>query len=396
MKKIFIPLVAFLMLLGLHACKEKEVGEGPLPVLDFRLDIPGKEVAVQNLGKVRYFRLHTPDSILLGDQTTFVPGRNSLFFFNKSTGDVVGFDKEGELIGSFNRKGQSGEEYAQIRLLDYDDERKEVFLSPWEKNQFQVYGLDGNYKRTLPFSDSIRLEGIVSLDKNTFVLLDMNNVPFVKDGGEIDRSATGQAPDNRPFVLMDKETGLNKERLPIVSEDRFHSFLLTMKEGRPFLLLGRLKYLFAGNDECLLSEPAADTIYSISSERHLKPAFTRLPSTKDKEGRIACEVRAYTPKTMLINALFIRQEGFDRLRSELYLYNVPEKTFSVSKLLNADWKGADLTNNPIFSNNKLYYILYPHTLLEAKEKNELSGELLEITQTLNEDENLILMEVTLE
>ena len=52
--------------------------------------------------------------------------------------------------------------------------------------------------------------------------------------------------------------------------------------------------------------------------------------------------------------------------------------------------------NFVFNHNKLYYILYPFTLLEAMEKGELSGELAEITKTLDEDENLILMEVDLD
>ena len=98
---------------------------------------------------------------------------------------------------------------------------------------------------------------------------------------------------------------------------------------------------------------------------------------------------------MLVNAVFLKDEGQMKLRDELYLYNVAENSFSHVKLTNKDWQNGDMMNF-VFNNNKLYYTLYPFTLLEAMEKNELGGDLLEITKSLDEDENLILMEVSLD
>lgn len=67
MKRICLCAVAVMLVVGLNGCKNGVKNEGPLPVLDFRADIPDREAALQDLGKVRYFRLQTPENVLLGD-----------------------------------------------------------------------------------------------------------------------------------------------------------------------------------------------------------------------------------------------------------------------------------------------------------------------------------------
>ena len=239
------------------------------------------------------------------------------------------------------------------------------------------------------------MDVIESLDENAMVFLDMKGALFVKEG-ETAKIDDNPEASNQPYVLMDKETGKKIERLPIVSDNRYRSMIVTTRDGRPFILLNRMRNLLScGDGGCLISEPAADTLYQLSPDRQLKPVFTKLPLSTEKDGKIACEIRALTPNQMLVNAVFLKDEGQMKLRDELYLYNVAENSFSHVKLTNKDWQNGDMMNF-VFNNNKLYCTLYPFTLLEAMEKNELGGDLLEITKTLDEDENLILMEVSLD
>lgn len=393
MKRICLCAVAVMLVVGLNGCKNGVKNEGPLPVLDFRADIPDREAVLQDLGKVRYFRLQTPENVLLGDQMKLIPSEAGLFFIGSSTGDVIGFNKKGEMISHFNRKGQGGEEYARIRHILYDEKRQELFLDGI--TQMQVYGLDGTYKRSFSLPDSLQMDVIESLDENAMVFLDMKGALFVKEG-ETAKIDDNPEASNQPYVLMDKETGKKIERLPIVSDNRYRSMIVTTRDGRPFILLNRMRNLLScGDGGCLISEPAADTLYQLAPDRQLKPVFTKLPLSTEKDGKIACEIRALTPNQMLVNAVFLKDEGQMKLRDELYLYNVAENSFSHVKLTNKDWQNGDMMNF-VFNNNKLYYTLYPFTLLEAMEKNELGGDLLEITKSLDEDENLILMEVSLD
>ena len=145
MKRICLCAVTVMLVVGLNGCKNGAKNEGPLPVLDFRADIPDREAALQDLGKVRYFRLQTPENVLLGDQMKLIP------------------NKKGEMISHFNRKGQGGEEYARIRHILYDEKRQELFLDGI--TQMQVYGLDGTYKRSFSLPDSLQMDVIESLDE---------------------------------------------------------------------------------------------------------------------------------------------------------------------------------------------------------------------------------------
>lgn len=393
MKRLGLCSVLVLLLLGLNGCKDHAGNKGPLPVLDLQTDRPEKDAALQDLGKVRYFRLQTPESVLLGDRMKLVPSETGLFFFQSSSGDVIGFNKKGEMISRFNRKGQGAEEYTWIHHVLYDEKRKEVFLEAI--SQMKVFDLEGNYKRTLNIPDSLQMDALESLDENTMIFLDMKGALLVKDGGTTKMDDNPEA-NNQPYVLMDKDTGEKIERLPIVSNNRYRSMIMTTREGQPFLLINRMRYLLSCNGGgCLISEPAADTLYRLSPDHSLEPVFAKFPLSREKEGKIACEIRALTPKQMLVNVVFMKDQGGRFLRTELYLYNVAENSFSRVKLTNKDWEGGDMMNY-VFNNNKLYYTLYPFTLLEAMEKNKLSGDLLEITKTLDEDDNLILMEVSLD
>lgn len=392
-KKLFISV--FVLLCGLSSCLDKggKSSEAPLPVLDFRKEIPEKIFAVQDLGKVRYVRFKT-DSVLLGDQMRLAVNGGSLFFYSSGSGEIVGFDKNGNKLCSFNRKGQGGEEYTDIRQFVYDEARKEIFLYTIGRQGIAVYDLDGTYKRLLPVSDSVSVDGMMTLDKQTLILLDMKNALFIKEGEPVKGDPSFPDPNEYPFVLLDKETG-EESRFPAVKPtDRFMSFVLTIKDGKPFIYIGRQPHLFPADGQCLISEPASDTAFALSPDQSLTPLFTRLPSVREKEGKISCALMASTPQTMLIEAIFLKYQSGNSLEKRQYLYNVSDNNFSVYKLANRDFKDHT-PENPIVSDNKLYFILYPYMLLEALNSNKLSGELQEIARTLNEEDNPILMEVAL-
>ena len=114
MRNIFILLPTILLLCTLGACKKNSGVEEALPVLDFRQDIPEKEVTLQDIGNVRYIRFHTSDSILLGDHMRLLPCGDKLFFYDRGGGDVLGFDKDGNSLSRFNHKGQGADEYTGI------------------------------------------------------------------------------------------------------------------------------------------------------------------------------------------------------------------------------------------------------------------------------------------
>ena len=391
MRNIFILLPTILLLCTLGACKKNSGVEEALPVLDFRQDIPEKEVTLQDIGNVRYIRFHTSDSILLGDHMRLLPCGDKLFFYDRGGGDVLGFDKDGNSLSRFNHKGQGADEYTGIYYFAFDQEKAEVFICA--PKRIQVYGMDGRYKRSLPIPDSILIDDIISLNGRFLLLSEMRNTPFIQDGELKKYAEELPDPNPYPFLLMDKETG-KIEAVPVRSEGRFQNLVWTMREGKPFILVGRQQHFFPASGKSLLSQPAADTLYAISPSRELVPMFARLPLTKEKDGKIGCALMAATSRIMLVDAVFLKDEGMNQLKRQLYVYDINKKSPAVGSLVNVEFEGYN-NQYPVVSDNKLYFILYPHVLLEAKENHKLSGKLLEITETLDEEDNPVLVEVEL-
>lgn len=393
MKNILVLSVS-LLLYGLTACDEASNRQRALPVLDFRTDIPEKSFALEELGKVRYVRFNVSDSILLGEEMKLTVHQDNLFFFDARKGEVVGFRNNGDLFSYFNRLGQGGEEYTDIRQFVYDASSQEIFIYTTGRKGIVVYGPDGSYKRLLPILDSIMIDGMASLDDQRLILQDMKNALFIKDGEPVKFNPDFPSPNAYPFIILDKQTATFAPLTAIKPEHRFQSFVLTMKDSKPFIYLGRQLRLFASGDQCLISEPACDTAFALSPDLSLTPVFAHLPSVKEKEGKISCSVMASTTQTMLIEAVTLKYEGGDGLARKQYLYNVPANSFSICKFVSNDFEGHEF-QNPVIANNKLYYILYPYTLLEAWKANKLQGELLEIAKRMGEEDNPILMEVAL-
>ena len=393
MKKI-ASLAVILFFLGLLGCVSTSSRQQSVPVLDFRTEIPEKTFALEDVGKVRYVRFNVSDSVLLGEEMKLSVAGDNLFFYHPGQGDIIGFESNGNLLTHFNRKGQSNEEYTDIRQFVYDTDRHEIFIFTTGRKGIAVYDLDGSFKRLLPVPDTIMLDGMASLDKRKLIFLDMKNAQFVKDGEPVKFSPDFPSPSEYPYVLFDKETAEFAPMTALKSENRFNSFVLTMKDSRPFIYLGRQSHLFTSGQQCLISEPASDTAFALSPDLSLTPVFTRLPSVREKEGKISCSVMASTSRTMLVEAIVLKYEGGDGLARKQYLYNVPENSFSLCKFTGNDFEGYEF-QNPVIANNKLYYILYPFSLLEAEKANKLHGELQEIAKTLGEEDNPILMEVAL-
>lgn len=393
MKKI-ASVLAILLFWGLLGCVPTSSRQQSVPVLDFRTEIPQKTFALEDVGNVRYLCFNAPDSVLLGEEMKLSVAGNNLFFYDPGQGDIVGFSNSGDLIFHFNRKGQGNEEYTDIRQFVYDTDRREIFIFTTGRKGIAVYGPDGSYKRLLPVPDTIMLDGMASLDRQKLILLDMKNAQFVKDGDPVKFSPDFPSPGEYPYVLFDKETAEFAPLAVLKSENRFNSFVLTMKDNRPFIYLGRQSHLFTSGRQCLISEPASDTAFALSPDLSLTPVFTRLPSVREKEGKISCSVMASTSRTMLVEAITLKYEGGDGLVRKQYLYNVPESSFSLCKFAGNDFEGYEF-QNPVIADNKLYYILYPYTLLEAQKANKLHGGLQKIAEIMGEEDNPILVEVTL-
>lgn len=400
MKKSGLFLWGFLLLVGgtVGAENVKTVKQ-EVPVLNVEKKLSQKKVTVQSLGKVRYIRFSAPADVLLGDYMTLFPDKNSLFFCGRQNGDVVGFDREGNFLGKFNHQGQGANEYGTISQLVYDEANKEVCLVvQGTTSKLFVFDMKGECKRVLPLSAALKPWKITSFNPDLWLLFDIENT-FVIRNGEVQKLVDGTpGPTLQPFILIDKRTGKEAGRLPVTIPNRFRPFVLTRHQGLPWVFIAQINNVIQYGDNQILNDPASDVCYQAFPDCTVKPLLTRTPAVATMKEKTIVSVQAASSRYMLIKQVILKAfEDEDNLREQLILYSADDNSFVACELSNADYKGkSDLFTKFYTAGNKIYFVLYPNALLEALDQHKLSGDLHRIAMELDEEDNLILMEVTLD
>lgn len=392
--------LSLLFSLSSFANKSAKNSNDHLPVLDLQKKTPVKELPLQEIGKVRYIQLDTPGNVLLGEHTKLSAFKNYLFFAGSQSGDVTGFNTNGQMICNFNHKGQGPGEYIIINKVIYNETAKEVYVASTVRNitTLYVYDLEGKFKRQLTHSGNIQYGDILSLDEKTLLASDNTNTLVIRKDKIEKLTPSEPAPSQQPFILLDTNTGKEISRLPLSYAQRFKPYVLARHKDLPWVFVAPYTYLAQSGNNYILNIPSADTTYLLQPGNKIKPIFTRTPSIAQMDPRITTCVTAYTPNYIFIETVLLKPADgeSDQLKRELYIYNQTSKTVENCALTNTEFKDAgDIFKQYTIADNKLYVVLYPHILVQAADNNQLSGELKKITMQLDEEDNPLIMEVLL-
>lgn len=397
---ISLGLVAFTLLTG---CINKAGGVKlkEIPIMDMEKSYAKKEVSLQELGKVKYIRLETSENALLDEGMRLVPSEEGLFFYEPSGGNVVGFDPTGHLICSFNHKGQGINEYNSINKIDYDGLNQRVYLlSHGKGTNLFTFDLSGNCLHANTIPDTLIATDMALFGPSSLLVWDTKNFKVIKDGKICKLADQNPEPDPRPFALLDTGDGSISSRLPIDYPGHFRPLVFTIVDGRPFVQTARTRQIVPSSNGFLLNDYVADTVFWVSEEKEVKPVFTRTPSlhANVQKGKV-CDVLAMSSRYLLVNVIWLDPEegsSVTGLRTAMYLWDSDKRDFAECSFRNADYKGEEGQSAPMtISGDKLYFRYFPHQLVEALESGRLSGDLEELARSLKEDDNQILMEVSL-
>ena len=111
--------------------------------------------------------------------------------------DIFVFDRKVKIISHFNHKGDGPREYIQIWAylgIVVDEKNEEIIVLDKQKFRFLVYSINGEYKRSLKYSDKIY--PFVFYLNNETMLVYNDDIPF--------------QPENyseKPYMLMSKKDG---------------------------------------------------------------------------------------------------------------------------------------------------------------------------------------------
>ena len=384
MKKNILLVAVIVLFFSCNNAGKKGSGVGTLqdlvkngPVtLDLTQKLPEREIVLQDVADVSYIPLETTDEVLLGRYRKIAAITDNLILAINQEGVVV-FHADGTILSHFNKKGGSGQEYTGISQFYFDDKTKEIYIANNEQARIQVYDPEGKYIRTIAYP--YRLSTAFFKKMNDKFLIFENNITI-----DTKRDTIFQ-----PYMLLsEKDASCSRLDINITKP-----VVVVLKSERVTLRMfneGNRHY----GDGALLCDNSTDTIYYLSNKIELAPILTIQPSISQSEFY-------YEPKFICDNYLFLRtfskkfivENSKADMGEEYLLYDFATGELSPYKLINKDFPDNKVvyiegTQTP---KNTLTYFLEAGDILDAYEEDKLNGPLKDIAETLDHDDNPVLM-----
>ena len=359
-----------------------------LPVLDLQKKYPKKTVDLQDIADVEYIVLETHDEGLVTGALNTIVTDSLIITYSGLKDDILFFQRNGKFSHSFNRKGNSGMEYAIISDLRINDSLKEVYINDNLQKKIQVYSYEGDYKRTIRFNDKTYRMGSLFNYNNEYL--------FVEDWYNVDYE--GNPPTNpQPYYKVSLKDG-TMERIALTVNKRIRDRLTwhnkeTGETAGYGLSLSPITYT---NGELFIADYALDTVYTYRNDKLIPlairrnqfkengiPWITALDIVTDKY-YIWQSIEKDFKKMMLPDKKFIQDKHTGAcLEIKFTDCNITDIDFEFRHRMSAN----DFT---VPKNHALQY--YPaENLIELNEAGKLQGKLKEIASKLTFDDNPVLM-----
>ena len=100
----------------------------PLPVLDLQKQYTQKVINLQDIADVEYIVLESHNDALISAPYTVVTD-SMIITYSPLEDNVIFFQRDGKFSHSFNRKGQSGEEYTMVSDMRVNIATKEIYIN---------------------------------------------------------------------------------------------------------------------------------------------------------------------------------------------------------------------------------------------------------------------------
>ena len=383
--KRMIYSAALLLALLATSCSNGNQQTSTIPQIDMNANYPEKEICLQNIAEVSYIPLETTDEMLYEGEIIEL-SENGIVGVDKMNDRLLLFYPEGKARSLLSRKGEGPQEYIHLGDVAVDWKREEIFVSHRGGERFQVYTLNGEYKRTLEVNESLRQNDLSSFDDNHLLAF---KEKMIKGG------YNKLVDPYRPMLLISKEDG-RVDSLSYIKE-YIASLVISNLSAQAYISLP--VYVKSGHT-IHLSDMGADTIYTVHKDGSLSPYMTRTPAVEsDEKGDFFLVLNGVSNRYDIMTRQAKKLElGSDFVaRDELshsLMYDRKEGDIFRPDFKNQDCPSLDIDLKFVTGyDNCAHYELDAFELIEALEAGELSGDLKTIAEGLKEDDNPVLMVV---
>lgn len=355
--------------------------EGIVPIIDITKKYSSKDLFVEDLFEISYIPLRASENVLLdGSEQIAYHSTDKIIAYNSMNGNVFIFDDKGKVVSQFNDRGQSGEEYNQIKNLIYDDKNQEIIIQDEYSDHFLVYNENGKYKRSLPYPQNCDFKDVLNYNEEMLIAYENN---FVDD---VEKNHLAR---KKPFVFLSKLDGSIVFDIDIKLDERISTaFQMATETGSSTIKVYGPTILMCDKG-FVLNDVSSDTIFYYDEGRNLSPLLIRQPAIgKMNNPKTVMFLYNVTKEYMMISS-FINEYNFKTQergeKVELIFDRNSGQVFSY-KLSYRDLLIDDLKVTP-----QPYMLLPADILIEFYEQNKLGGELKEIAAQLDPDDNPVLM-----
>lgn len=377
MKRTFLYLFCLLTLV-FFGCHESKKGNDFITI-DVTKKFPQKDLYLQDFVDIEYIPLETNDKFLCGGLVMTCGNKYLVVRNRNSDGNIYVFDRKGKGISTFNRKGNSGEEYLYLGNVLLDEEKEEIFVN--NVKNVLVYDLYGNYLRSFPYKKDVNYHQPTNYDKGHIICWD--------GSGE----SNPKAVESPSFYIFSKSDGSIVKEINVPLEKRTSTTIIVSKDektGMTYALVNIPDPIHKFRGRMLLNEPSSDTIYQYSDEKGLIPYMVRVPSIHSMNPEIFLYSEIITDKYDFMRTYEKAHNGeeqdlvYDKQQKAVFHYTLYNRDYKYQKYLSL--KGKNI-NDEIVSVESLDAF----DLIRDYKKEYLQGELKEIASKMTEEDNAVIL-----
>ena len=381
---IFIKL--FITIVLLTGCdKKNNHSHGSSNLIEFNIKetYSKKKILLQDIADISYIPLETTNDYLWENRTN-LGSISKDFIICYSDKNILIFDGSGKVQRKINRYGNSGEEYISISTLLTDESEQELFIYDMNKNQILVYDFQGTFKRSFTCSPDIYYQqiGLFGTDMLICYILE-----------EIEENIFTY------FILISKQTGETIKKITIPYKKWIdHSITTRIKDGTRAISKAYIP-LVPSDNNWLLTELSADTVYLLTPDTLLTPVFTKNPSVQSMQIPVFVHAAKKTQRYFFFHTVK-KEYDFEKgigLPETSYLYDDYKKQFYLQDIYDTNYvaeKKIDI--QPVLTqyntdNNAMIKVLQADDLIELYHEEKLKGKLKNVAALLQEEDNPVLM-----
>lgn len=341
--------------------------QNKLILIDKNKSYKNEHLFIQDIAKnVEYIKLETTDNCLIGKEQlveSIQCTKNDIFIIEAFT--VYRFArKDGKFLNSIGKRGEGPGEYVTAVSFAINEKKQEVLMLDIHKNKVLIYKYNGTFVRDFNLPDVSRLNLI---DENTLAC-------YTED---TQRDIPG-------FGLYSLSDGKMIKKL---------STAYTSRSGTNYRLIPQYTTPRVNNGDVFFSTYVTDTIFSVNKNGRT-PRYAFLPPNNGKttKERESCS----TPFLLCETDLFANIQVYgSKGNTSFDSYIINKKTGTISKgfIIDREYSNGIFTYNTGM-NNEITTLYYTYLLKERDERGVLFGKLKEITKTLKEEDNPVLMIAT--